>query len=235
MRAITEINLHCAATKPQWLAGRPAQEKVAEIKKWHVVDNGWDDIAYHFIIDRDGSVVRGRKPEKAGAFEPACNARAIGVCLIGGYGSNATDQFEQHYTPEQDASLRTLLRVLQYKYPDAKKITGHNDYRQKGCPGFKVDRWLARKPPRTFAESGTAAGGGAAVAAGSSLAAVEVVKQFSEATTEVKAAVVEVQAQRAEVKADPADPLKWVLLGVIVAGAAFALYRRWADWKAGRQ
>jgi hypothetical protein len=34
---------------------------------------------------------------------------------------------------------------------------------------------------------------------------------------------------------EPVDPLRWVLLVLILAGAAFALYRRWADWQRGRK
>jgi N-acetylmuramoyl-L-alanine amidase len=232
MRVITEINIHASATKPQWMAGRTIKEKVAEIRRWHVEDNGWHDIAYHFVIDRDGMVNRGRKAEMVGAFEPKCNARALGVCLVGGYGSNANDQFEQHYTPEQDQALRKLIRIIQHQHPTATKITGHNDYANKACPGFNVARWLARKPARTFAESGTVQGSGVAAAAGGGLAAVEVAKAFA---TEAKTAVVEVQAAKAEVQADPVDPLRWVFLILIVGGALFVMYRRWADWQAGRQ
>lgn len=235
MRQITEINIHCSATKPQWLAGQGIKAKVAEITRWHVEDNGWNAIGYHFVVDRDGTVNRGRRVDMVGAFEPKCNARAIGVCLIGGYGSNSNDQFEKHYTPEQDEALRKLIRIIQHQHPAAKKITGHNDYANKACPGFKVDRWLARKPPRTFSESGTVQGSAVATTAAGGLAAVEAVKAMTEATTEVKAAVVEVQAAKAEVQSAPVDPLRWVLLAVIVAGAAFALYRRWTDWQAGRQ
>lgn len=234
-RTITEINIHCAATRPEWLAGRPGIEKVAEIRRWHVEGNGWDDIAYHFLIDRDGKVYRGRSEQKWGAFEPKVNARAIGICLIGGFGSNATDEFSQHYTVSQEATLRKLIKAVQDRYPTATKVTGHNDYAPKACPGFKVDRWLNRQPPRVFSESKTAAGSGAATVAGAGLVGVEVVKALSETITETKAAVVEVQAAKVEAQAEPADPLRWVLLAVIVIGAGIALYQRWSDWKAGRQ
>ena len=232
MRAITEINIHASATKPQWMAGRTIKEKVAEIRRWHVEDNGWHDIAYHFVIDRDGMVNRGRKAEMVGAFEPKVNAHAIGICLIGGFGSNANDEFDKNYTPDQDASLRKLIRIIQHQYPSAKKISGHNQFANKACPGFKVDRWLARKPSRTFSESGTVQGSGVAAAAGGGLAAVEVAKAFA---TEAKTAIVEVQAAKSEVQADPVDPLRWVFLILIVGGALFVMYRRWADWQAGRQ
>ena len=49
LRKKTEmIVVHCAATKPSMDIG------ASEIKKWHVDDNGWDDIGYHYIIKRGG-------------------------------------------------------------------------------------------------------------------------------------------------------------------------------------
>lgn len=41
---VTEIILHCADTRPDWMAGRPLLEKVAEIRRWHVEQRGWRDI-----------------------------------------------------------------------------------------------------------------------------------------------------------------------------------------------
>jgi len=233
-RKITEINIHCSATKPGWLAGRPGSEKVAEITRWHVVDNGWSAIGYHFLIDRDGKYYRGRSEKMTGAFEPKVNAHALGICLIGGYGSNATDSFDKHYTPEQEATLRKMIKALQSKYPEINKVTGHNQYSSKACPGFQVPRWLEKKPPRVFTESKTAAGAGAATVSGVGLVSVEAVKALNETTTEVKATVIEAQAVKAEAQST-ADPLKWVLLAVIVIGAGVALYSRWKDWQAGKQ
>jgi hypothetical protein len=43
---VTEIILHCADTRPEWMAGRPLAEKVAEIRRWHVEERGWRDIGY---------------------------------------------------------------------------------------------------------------------------------------------------------------------------------------------
>ena len=44
------IIIHCAATKPSMDIG------IEEIRKWHVDQNGWDDVGYHFIIRRDGKL-----------------------------------------------------------------------------------------------------------------------------------------------------------------------------------
>ena len=227
MRQIDEINVHCSATRPGWMAGQPGQAKVKEIRRWHVEVNNWADVGYHYLIDRDGKCFHGRAVERSGAFEPKVNARAIGVCLIGGYAANATDDFEQHFTPEQDEALRKLIKYLRQAHPTIRKVTGHNDYSSKGCPGFKVGRWLAGKPSaRSFAQSGTAVGAGGATVAAGGLAATEVVSAINETRT----AVQDAQAAHAS-----ADPMRWVLLALILAGAGYALWRRWSDWQGGRR
>lgn len=146
MRKLTEIIIHCSATKPEWMAGQPIEAKRAEIKRWHVEDNGWSDIGYHYLIDRDGAVIAGRPIARDGAHVKGHNKGTIGICLLGGFGSAATDAFEENFTPDQDAALRDQVALLQKRYGPL-KISGHNDYAAKACPGFKVARWYDRKPP----------------------------------------------------------------------------------------
>ena len=141
MRKITEIFIHCSATKPNWMYESTADQKVAEIRRWHVEENGWKDIGYHFIIDRDGDTVKGRPIERAGAHAKNHNANSIAICLIGGWGGSATDQFEEHFTKLQEESLLKLLDDLTPKFPDA-KIRGHNEVANKGCPCFTVSEFI---------------------------------------------------------------------------------------------
>ena len=233
MRAISEINIHCSATRPRWMADKTGADRVREIERMHVEENGWRAIGYHWLVDRDGTVYPGRPEEQTGAFEPRVNRTAIGICLLGGFGSAATDQFATNYTPAQDEALRELIEDIKARHPSIAKVTGHNDYSSKACPGFNVARWYAGKPAtRKFIASGTAQGSGAALIAGGGLAAVETVSlinTMTETTQEVRTAVNEVQA------VEPTDPLRWVLLVLIVAGAGFALWRRWDDWQRGRK
>ncbi len=144
MRPIDEIIIHCSATRPTWWSGRTINQKIAEIRRWHVNDRGWKDIGYHYVIDRDGTVGTGRPIDQIGAHVQGHNTGTIGVCLIGGHGAAATDKFEDHFTPEQAASLSSLIYKLR-PYYGIYKITGHNDYANKGCPGFKVAPWWAEQ------------------------------------------------------------------------------------------
>ena len=233
MRRINEINIHCSATSPNWMAQRTGAERVAEIRRWHVEDNKWRTIGYHWVIDRDGRLYPGRPESQTGAFEPKVNATAIGVCLLGGHGSAATDEFHEHYTDEQDSALRGLIADIQERYPTVKRITGHNDYSSKACPGFKVARWLDYKPSiRTFSATGTARGSSLALAGGGALATVELlplIDTINDATAHLHSAVEQTQA------VEETNPLRWVLIALILAGAGFALWRRWVDYRAGRK
>lgn len=155
MRPLKEIIIHCSATPPDWRGTQPLNFKVAEIRRWHVEDRGWSDIGYHYIIDRDGKIADGRPLDRVGAHVQGHNTGTVGICLLGGAGSSATDAFEDNFTPEQDQALRALIARLQAQYPSITKVTGHNQYAAKACPGFDVPRWHARQAPRTAAESTT--------------------------------------------------------------------------------
>lgn len=137
---VTEIIVHCAATRPDWMAGRPIAEKVAEIRRWHLA-NGWRDIGYHWIIDRDGTTLAGRPETVIGSHTIGRNAGSIGICLIGGHGSAETDRFSDHFTHQQDITLRQMIDAISLRTA-IRKVSGHNDYAAKACPGFDVATWL---------------------------------------------------------------------------------------------
>lgn len=232
-RIVSEINVHCSATRPDWMAQRTGRERVDEIRRWHVQQNGWAAIGYHWLVDRDGAIHPGRPESQAGAFEPRVNRTAIGICLIGGFGSSATDEFSTHYTQAQDESLRLLIADIQERHRGIRKITGHNDYSNKACPGFKVARWLDHKPSeRTFVATGTAQGSAAALIGGGSLAAIEmlpVIDTLTTATAELQGAIAQTQT------VEETHPLRWALIALILLGAGFALWRRWVDYRAGKK
>jgi hypothetical protein len=145
MRPVNEIIIHCTDTRPDWMEGQPTAAKVAEVRRWHTdpvpKGRGWKDIGYHYLIDRDGTVAKGRPLEQVGAHVQGHNTGTIGISLMGGHGGGADDKFEGHFTPEQDAALRALLGELKTKFA-IEKVTGHNDYAPKACPTFRVARWL---------------------------------------------------------------------------------------------
>ena len=134
---VTEIILHCADTRPEWMARQPLVEKVAEIRRWHVEQRGWRDIGYHWVIDRDGAVATGRPETVIGAHVEGHNRGTIGICLIGGYGAKADDSFAKNFTAAQAATLKRLVAEISGRTA-IRNVSGHNDYAAKACPGFRI-------------------------------------------------------------------------------------------------
>lgn len=137
MNEPTEIIVHCSATKPDWMEGASDAEKFNEIRRWHLA-RGFNDIGYHWIIFRSGRWVAGRDESVYGAHVKGHNVNTIGICLLGGFGSEADDYFQEHFTVGQKAALVTLIQDIRTRH-NIKKISGHNQYANKACPGFRVN------------------------------------------------------------------------------------------------
>jgi len=128
------IVIHCSATPADMDIG------AEKIKHWHVVENGWDDIGYHYVIKRDGTLEVGRDESMVGSHARAVNGTSIGICMIGG--SNKEGAWENNFLPEQFDTLQQILETLKDKY-DIKKIIGHYEVDdKKKCPSFNVKEWL---------------------------------------------------------------------------------------------
>jgi peptidoglycan hydrolase-like protein with peptidoglycan-binding domain len=138
---VREIVVHCAATLPDWMAGRTLADKRAEIRRWHVEGRGWADIGYHWLIDRDGQYLAGRAETVIGAGVEGHNTGVIHICLIGGHGSASSDRFDRHFTTRQAEALRRLIADVRLRTLIT-RVSGHNEWAAKACPGFHVPTWL---------------------------------------------------------------------------------------------
>lgn len=134
-RELTDtIVIHCSATPATMDIG------VDKIREWHVDDNKWDDVGYHHIITRNGTLEPARPEEMQGSHNPKTNYRSVAVCMIGG--SNSNGDWENNFLDPQWVTLKALLLNLIEKY-DIKKIIGHYQVDdRKECPSFKVPEYL---------------------------------------------------------------------------------------------
>ena len=57
-------------------------DTLEKIRNLHVNINGWEDIGYHWLIDREGKVLKGRDEGFMGAHVLGYNKNSIGI-LIG--------------------------------------------------------------------------------------------------------------------------------------------------------
>ena len=141
MRVINKIIIHCAATP------EGKDYTVDQIRQWHTTPkpngNGWKDIGYHFVIYRDGSVHPGRPIEQIGAHTSGYNANSIGICYIGGCAKDGKTPKDTR-THEQKAALVKLVVELRRRFPNA-SVHGHNEFANKACPSFNVQKEFGSK------------------------------------------------------------------------------------------
>lgn len=136
MRQIKEIIIHCSATP------EGKDYTINDIKEWHL-QRGFDDIGYHYVIYRDGSVHAGRSIDVAGAHCIGHNRNSIGICYIGGMNKYRTGAKDTR-TEAQLTALVKLVKELKTKYPGA-SVHGHNEFANKDCPSFDVKEWFKER------------------------------------------------------------------------------------------
>lgn len=136
-RYIDTLIIHCSDTPPTMDIG------VKEIRKWHVEDNGWSDIGYHYVIRRNGVVEAGRDLNTIGSHCSGYNKTSIGICLVGGRKDKNNKEL---FTTEQYDSLEGLVCNLKAAISLKVKVKGHRDFNPaKTCPNFNVSDWLAER------------------------------------------------------------------------------------------
>jgi N-acetyl-anhydromuramyl-L-alanine amidase AmpD len=104
-----------------------------EYAKYHVDNNGWPGIGYHYVISKDGEIVQSQPLKVISFHVSGQNTRSIGICLTGNYDT------QQPTEAQLDACVK-LIRWLQDKELKRKlEIAGHNQYSSKSCPGRNIN------------------------------------------------------------------------------------------------
>lgn len=131
------------------------KKTILGIQRYHVHENGWNDIGYHFLVGPDGSVYAGRSPDTIGSH---CggklpdgvrrifgNAGSIGICLIGDYDRESPSAVML-------SALNELIGDLMDRYGiDTTQIRGHFEAWNrptKTCPGRNLVPLIAALNPR---------------------------------------------------------------------------------------
>jgi N-acetyl-anhydromuramyl-L-alanine amidase AmpD len=146
MRDIDMVVIHCSATR------QGKDYTVDTLRSWHK-QRGFNDIGYHFIIHLDGRIEKGRPIEKPGAHAKGFNTQSIGVCYVGGLGTD--NKAKDTRTVSQIHALRSIVEVLKVMFP-IERVVGHRDLSvdlngdgvitpnewMKSCPCFDVQTEL---------------------------------------------------------------------------------------------
>lgn len=123
MRKIDKIIIHCTGTETGTLES---------VRRFHMEERGWKDIGYHYFIELDGTLRKGRSDWSVGAHCTGVNSTSIGVCMVG----------VKNFSDNQLKTLRELLIELMRKYSlGVESITGHYEWpsakaQKKTCPNM---------------------------------------------------------------------------------------------------
>lgn len=153
--------VHCSATAPSAVSetvgwgGRPKSTSSVDSVRGGHLSKGWADVGYHWLVDRDGTVIQGRPEDVRGVHVAGINRYAIGVCLIGGLHPSGGYNWPD-YTTAQLQSARLLIQTIVGRHPDIDLTTGVLGHWQaqrgelriagatgaKDCPCFDANKWF---------------------------------------------------------------------------------------------
>lgn len=154
MSVIRKIVIHCSDSPDNVDIG------VKEIRAWHTMPppqgRGWNDIGYHRVIRRDGTVEIGRyengdsvlEGKEIGAHVHGENSDSLGLCWVG----------RDHMTNAQRTSLlREVSHLRKLHGVPVSMILGHSELNPgKTCPN--IDMTDFRKSLVEFEASAAAIG-----------------------------------------------------------------------------
>lgn len=100
---------------------------VYEIHEYHKNTKKWSGIGYHFFVDKEGSIYRGRPENNVGAHCFNHNNYTIGICVQGDYMTESMPE-------KQKAAVIELCGFLCDKYK-MNCIKAHRELNATSCPG----------------------------------------------------------------------------------------------------
>lgn len=123
---VEQMTIHHAGTQ----TGTTGPAQFRGWQTWHMIGQGWGDIAYHLIIGIDGTVYEGRDPAYEGDTGTSYDTTGHFLVVVEG-------NFD-HGEPNE-AQIESLERVLAWASEEYRvsptTISGHRDHAATTCPG----------------------------------------------------------------------------------------------------
>lgn len=118
-------------------------EAVRGIQDFHQNGRGWNDIGYHFLVDRAGNIYQGRPETVLGAHVGGANTGNIGVCILGCYHPPEANCNQTLTLTSRDTIVKLFAWISQAYGQDPNVLLGHRDYfGTTACPGDNVWPYL---------------------------------------------------------------------------------------------
>ncbi len=105
-----------------------------------------DETPFHYLIERNGSIVKLLKENKISSAVHADNSTCIHIAYIGS--ADKKGQLMDGRSSSQKHAMFDLIVSLTEKYPQA-EVLGQSDFPdvKKASPGFDVKKWLREYEP----------------------------------------------------------------------------------------
>lgn len=113
------------------------------IRNWHINENKWVDIGYHFgieLISDKYEILMGRIIGQVGSHCPGYNSNSIGICLVGNFDENTVPEDQWKLAVKLVAHLSKLMGIPK------ENILGHREAMPgRTCPHKNFDCILFRE------------------------------------------------------------------------------------------
>lgn len=108
------------------------------VHKWHLA-NGWSGVGYHYFINKQGMIFKGRPDDTIGSHAKGFNSTTLGICFEGNFEKEIPQQVQI------EAGLE-LVEYLKKKY-NISKVKGHGELMATDCPGslFPMEKFRGEK------------------------------------------------------------------------------------------
>lgn len=134
------ITVHHSVFTPDDSSLDASLDTVQRIQRVHMDNEGYGDIGYHYLIDRQGRVIEGRSIRWQGAHagDSSSNRGNVGICLLGNF----------EVEKPTAAAIRSLERLIvelqrELRIP-RRNVRPHSDWKETLCPGRHLLPWFAR-------------------------------------------------------------------------------------------
>lgn len=115
--------------------------RIRAIQAYHMVEQGWLDIAYNHLFCRHGVVFAGRGfgARSAANGTAQANDAYFAICFLGDDSVGRAD-----ITPQARRALTSLVAEYRRRYPGARRVRPHSDFFATNCPGDELRALMAK-------------------------------------------------------------------------------------------
>lgn len=115
----------------------PYTSRVRGIQNYHMDHNGWNDIAYNFLVSRSGDIFEGRGFGVMSAATLHNNDHTIAICFLGTDRSGRDD-----VTDKGRRAIADVIAEINRRAGRTLKVKGHRDFVSTECPGDELYHWV---------------------------------------------------------------------------------------------